>query len=270
MTSLDSTSPENETEVDKKQLLVTSLQDLTIIEAWDSKITETPKYITFYLVTDDEEVFFGQSSRNKRDMTLADYNSALQRVQDEEIYPEIPADAHLAIAPEILDDSSAYVKRPGLDCYETMKGSNYIPRAVLSEALIMEQISRSPHLNIIHYYGCRVRRGRITAIILERLEQTLTQYASTPGFQQLDKVKFFEALKSAVDHLHSLGLAHNDINPHNIMVKNGMPVLIDFGSCQPFGKHLQSLGTEGWYEKEFYTSEKQHDTYSLEKLREWL
>jgi serine/threonine protein kinase len=134
----------------------------------------------------------------------------------------------------------------------------------------MEQISKSPHLYIVNYYGCRVKRGRITAILLERLYKTLTQYVSTPNFQQLDKVKFVEALESSVDHLHSLGLAHNDVNPDNIMVKDGMPVLIDFGSSQPFGNHLQSLGTEGWYEELFSTSEKKHDTYSLGKLREWL
>ena len=54
------------------------------------------------------------------------------------------------------------------------------------------------------------------------------------------------------------------------MVKNGAPVLIDLGSCQPFGKRLQSLGTEGWYEELFFTSEKKHDIYSMAKLREWM
>jgi hypothetical protein len=54
------------------------------------------------------------------------------------------------------------------------------------------------------------------------------------------------------------------------MVKDGMPVLIDFGSSQPFVTRLQSLGTEGWYEEVFFTSEKKHDTYSLTILREWL
>lgn len=54
------------------------------------------------------------------------------------------------------------------------------------------------------------------------------------------------------------------------MVRDGMPVRIDFGSCQPMGQRLQSLGTEGWYEELFFTSEKKHDTYSLNKLREWI
>jgi serine/threonine protein kinase len=204
-------------------------------------------------------------------MTLAEYSAALEHmehIKDDEIYPEIPTDTQLTIAPENLGDSSAFVKRPGLNCYEIMKGSNYTPKALLDETLIMEQISKSPRPEIVSYYACRVKRGRITAILSERLNQTLTQYVSTPDFKQLDKVKFVEALESAVDYLHSLGLAHNDINPNNIMVKDGMPVLIDFGSSQPFGKHPQSLGTEGWYKELFFTSEKEHDTYSLGKPRE--
>lgn len=269
MTLTESTSLAEGTESSGKLSLVTSLQDLTIIEAWDSE-TNTSKYITFYIVNADEEVYFGQSFKNKREMTLAEYNDALEPIRDVEIYPEVPTGIELTIAPASLDDSSAFIKRPGLNDYEIMKGSNYIPRALLDETLIMEQISKSTHPKIIRYHGCRVRRGRITAILLERLDQTLTQYVSTPNFQQLDKIKFSEALESAVDHLHSLGLAHNDINPDNIMVKDGMPVLIDFGSSQPFGKRLQSLGTKGWYEELFFTSEKKHDTYSLNKLREWL
>ena len=43
--------------------------------------------------------------------------------------------------------------------------------------------------------------------------------------------RFMAALRSAVDHLHSVvGVAHNDLNPNNIMVVDKMPVLIDFGT----------------------------------------
>lgn len=266
MSFVDQASPKNEIKFEQKPL-IKSLQDLNIVESWkDGKLKST----TFYHVTENEEVFFGYTSKNKREMSIPEFNSALQRVQDQDIYPTIPADTHLTLAPEGLSASSVYVKRPGLQWYEEMIGTDYLPKAVLDETMVMEQISQSPHENIIRYYGCRVRRGYITSIVLERLDQTLSQYVTTSDFQELDKVKFFESLKSAVEHLHTLGLAHNDINPDNIMVKNGSPVLIDFDSCQPFGKRLQSLGTEGWYEEVFYTSEKKHDIYSLEKLQEWL
>jgi serine/threonine protein kinase len=253
----------------KKAPILTSLRDLTIIEAWDSE-NNTSKYITFYVITPDEEVWFGQSSKKKREMTLAEYQAALEPIEDDEIYPTCPAGIDLTIAPDHLDDSCAYIKRPGLYSYEDMKGTNYISKSVLDETLIMEQISKTPHPYIVKYHGCRVRRGRITAIVLEQLDCTLSQYVSTPGFEGLDKARFLEALESAVDYLHSLGVAHNDISPDNIMVRDGMPVLIDFGSCALYGMRLQSLGTPGWCEETFFTSEKKHDSFSLGKLREWL
>lgn len=99
---------------------LTSLQDLTIIEAWDNK-TNTPKYVTFYHVTAEEELWFGQSSKNKRDLTLDEYSKAMKRVPDEEVYPEIPAGIELTIPPDnTMNDCAVYTKRPGLNCFETM------------------------------------------------------------------------------------------------------------------------------------------------------
>ncbi len=253
----------------KKPPVVSSLRDLTIIEAFDPGASES-KYVTFYLVTPDDELYFGQLFKKKKDISLAEYSAALKYVPDSEIYPEVPQNATLTIAPDGLDDKSAFIKRPGLNSYESMKGSDWVPKGLLEETLIMEKISKTPHPNIIGYLGCRVHRGRITSLFLELLDQTLMQYIYQPGFADLDKNEFVAALESSVDHLHSLGLAHNDINPSNIMVRHGMPVLIDFGSCQPFGQRLQSLGSPGWYEEISFTSEKKHDTYALKKLREWL
>jgi serine/threonine protein kinase len=127
-----------------------------------------------------------------------------------------------------------------------------------------------PHPHIVHYYGCRIKRGRITAILFEKLEKNLTKYIHTPEFQHLDKKKFMEALESAIEHLHSLGLAHNDLNPNNIMVRNGLPVLVDFGSAGMFGESLYSTCTVEWYPESVTTSEKKHDVECLAKLREWI
>lgn len=141
----------------------------------------------------------------------------------------------------------------------------------MTETRIMEEISKNPHPSIIKYHGCRVNRGRITALLLEPLEQTLAQLAETPAFKNLDTAALVDAIGSAASYLHDTGLAHNDISPHNIMFrKDGEPALIDFGSCARFGERLQSLGTAGWYEELFFTSEKKHDEYSIRRLREWL
>jgi serine/threonine protein kinase len=52
-------------------------------------------------------------------------------------------------------------------------------------------------------------------------------------------------IRAGARHLHSLGLAHNDLNPTNIAVDgDDDPILLDFGSCRRFGEHL-SGGTNG-------------------------
>lgn len=250
-----------------------SLKDLTIYEAWDSS-RDAPKYATFYHITPDEEVWFGQTHKNKKNLRIDEFRTLLERVPDEEVYPEVPPDLDLKLTPEDLY-VPVYIKRPGLNCLESMMGTGYAPRVLLNEVLVMEKISKTPHPNIIHYYGCRTRRGRVTCLVLEELEYTLSQYVDEPGFKDLDKDRFADGVESAVRYVNSLGLAHNDLNPDNIMIRKDdegqvRPVLIDFGSCREFGKVLDSLGTPGWYEKPFFHSEKEHDDFGLAKLRTWL
>ena len=86
----------------------------------------------------------------------------------------------------------------------------------------------------------------------------------------LDVVRCMEGLRSGVQHLHSLGLAHNDLNPSNIALDdNDRPIIIDFGSCNTFGDTLWSAGTQGWAD-DFVTSAQQHDERALAKIEEWL
>ena len=51
---------------------------------------------------------------------------------------------------------------------------------------------------------------------------------------------------AGLDFLHSIGLVHDDINPHNIMLDDGgRAVIIDFDSCVPLGSRSRG-GTPGW------------------------
>lgn len=132
----------------------------------------------------------------------------------------------------------------------------------------MEQHSREPHPNIVRYHGVRVRRGRITGLVLDKYEKTLLEHVKAD--MELDEEKPLEVLELAVAHLHSLGLAHNDINPENVTIGHGKrPILIDFGSCQPFGKRVLARGTQGWAGVFDGRSGKEHDLYALKKMREW-
>ncbi len=84
-----------------------------------------------------------------------------------------------------------------------------------------------------------------------------------------------QGLKAGVNHLHALGLAHNDINPLNVMFSDsGEPVLLDFDTCQPLGTELSKGGGVGEWEgiavKQFKVSSIECDEAALEFVGKWL
>lgn len=212
----------------KRPVITSPFQELTVLEGFEPD-AQKPRWTCWYYVTSEEEVWFGESTKGKRDISVEEFNEGLEYVKDDELYPEIPKDMELRLAPEHLNEENSYVKRPGLAIYKDMKGSGYIPKNLLDETLMMEKISKLNHPNIVSYHGVRTKRGRITSIYLENLDKTLEQCFATPDFEKLDKARFMKALRSAIDAVHGLGLAHNDLNPENIMVREGLPVLIDSG-----------------------------------------
>ncbi|KAK3340001.1 hypothetical protein B0T25DRAFT_574874 [Lasiosphaeria hispida] len=96
----------------------------------------------------------------------------------------------------------------------------------------------------------------------------------------VDNTRFMATLRSAVSHLYSVVGAHNDLSPSNIMAKDGLPVLVNFGSCWPLGwKMGSSHGTRGGGENSltggvFTTADRysktSEDLLALDKLSDWL
>jgi len=90
----------------------------------------------------------------------------------------------------------------------------------------------------------------------------------------VNKRAFIAALKSAVIHLHSFGLAHSGVDPVSILAAVGdLLALVDFGSCHEIGSKLAtSCGTPGWVNdgEEYATSETHHDIFAIGKIQVWL
>jgi hypothetical protein len=164
-------------------------------------------------VIDDDDVFyFGQLSVSKLKITPEQFTAALERIPDQDIFPELPSDARLTIAPDELDPDVFYIKRPKLGAYEEHKKDHTlstIPTILLDEIHALQIASEQPHPGIIRYHGCRARRGRITGIVLDKHPYNLKEYIKEAIGEIGDKEAFMSALESAVRHLHSLGLAHN-------------------------------------------------------------
>jgi hypothetical protein len=127
------------------------------------------------------------------------------------------SDARLTIAPDGLDPDAFYIKRPRLGSYEEHKKDgtlSTIPTMLLDELHALQIASQRPHPGIIGYHGCRVRRGRITGLVLDKHPYNLKRYIKD-AIGEIDKEAFMRTVESAVRHLHSLGLAHNGMCIHS-------------------------------------------------------
>ncbi|KAI0152729.1 kinase-like protein [Xylariaceae sp. FL1272] len=224
----------------------------------------------FWKIYDDHAVYYGEIRKEFEEVAIDEIGPCLERVPDEDVYPLVPDGVVLTTAPlDALSHDGLYVKRPALGDYHNAILHSAIRDVFLAEAQTLEQLSTTPHESIMAYKGCIVSDGRLRGIVLQRYRTTLANYVRS-GENSVDVDAIMARLREAVDHLHKLGLAHNDLNPNNIMMDDeDMPVVIDLGSCQPEGGRLMSGGSPGW-SKSTWVSVMEHDLMALEVVREWL
>ncbi|KAF4466855.1 serine threonine kinase [Fusarium albosuccineum] len=257
--------------------VITSWSDLhTVCESSDRNQTNSV-HTTFTVIGDDDVIYYGRLDLPQNEISFEQITSALTLVPDDHVYPKLTsAKECFTVAPDdIGENNDVFIKRPPLDLYEKCKNEGtlpVLPAAVLEEAHALHIISKYPHPGLVKFHGCRVIRGRITGMVLEKLPGDLNHHMETVG--PPDKDAFMKALWAAVRHLHKKGMAHNDINPANILVNSeGQPVLADFGSCREIGHKLTaSRGTLGWMDDwdDYSTSEMNHDISGLDKVATWL
>jgi serine/threonine protein kinase len=169
-----------------------------------------------------------------------------------------------------VDRKNLFIKRPKTACADNEYEIKLVPRIISEEAEIMEALKDHPHPNIVKYYGCTVNRGRITGPALERYSVIL-QYRYKDVPHDLDVDACMNGIRAGVKHLHSLGYAHNDLNPMNIAIdSDDNPIILDFDSCKRFGEELLSGGTYGWIDEEYTTSASRHDESAMDKIEAWL
>ncbi|KAF2245147.1 kinase-like protein [Trematosphaeria pertusa] len=212
-------------------------------------------FSAFTFVSKEYTVYYGRLSNRK--LTPETINKSLERVPDEDVYPTAPS--HITGVEKV--DSSSFFKGPMLTFYVELGGSGQIAKALLQEAETLEILRRRPHPNVVRYHGCQVHRGRIVGLLLERHPCTLEERLYN-GSHDLNLKLGFNGVKLGVRHLHSLGLAHNDIKPSNIMVSaDNTWILIDMGSCRSIRDTLIIAGHPEWQ-----ISSKEHDEAALSEL----
>lgn len=199
----------------------------------------------------DDALYAGviEDGTRSSEHSLEQINQALAQVPAERVFPPLPFPwYHTRTRVTVADDwdeepsSDLYLKRPWMNQFfpDARPGDNQVAVWFAHEVQQLERLALSPpHPNLLRYHGCRVRNGRVTGILLDRLPgQDLCAHLNSGG--TIDKEPFFAALASAIDHLHNIvGLVHNDINPSNVMVgPDGAPTLIDLGAAFPEGEEM--------------------------------
>ncbi|KAF2787486.1 hypothetical protein K505DRAFT_257598, partial [Melanomma pulvis-pyrius CBS 109.77] len=79
---------------------------------------------------------------------------------------------------------------------------------------------RNPHRSVRWYHGCLIHRGRIVILTYEQYPCTLEESIKKISYH-LNVDLGFDRSKAEAEHLHSLGLAHNEIKLSNVMVDAG-------------------------------------------------
>lgn len=182
------------------------------------------------------------------------------------MWPLFPA--HFTRAPEPLPD--CYIKRPSLLYYGDTESSTKQSDLLLNEARVCETLRASPHLNIAQYLGCIVENNRIIGLCFVKYDMNLSQRV-TKDSKPFDIGHVMHGIQKGIQHLHSLGLVHCDLNPANILMNGDTPVVGDFDSCHRVGEKLGiKAGTIGWTSEDFKVALPENDEYGLSKIQEFL
>jgi hypothetical protein len=248
---------------------ITSKRGLTALCEVEDYETGAVLRTTFTFVDAQHTAWFGQiAGIRKYDLTVEQARESLQQIPDETVYPAITPG--LTVIPGDGDIASYYIKRPQFLCLDDEEETKMLPKMLAVEANVLESLKPHPHRNIVQYCGCITARGRLVGLALEK-HDIILQYRFRDDPRELDVPACMRGLRAGIEHLHSLGYAHNDLNPMNVaMDKDDAPVILDFGSCRRFGETLLSGGTPGWIDEDFSTSAAHQDLSALRKMEVWL
>ncbi|KAL9095840.1 MAG: hypothetical protein Q9165_001837 [Trypethelium subeluteriae] len=168
-----------------------------------------------------------------------------------------------------LSPQSFYIKQPSLLYYGDSPASTELSTLIMHEAEMCEILRKSPHRNIVEYHGCLVDDGRITGLCFMKYGFNLMELVKDA--RSFDRALCLKSVRLGIEHLHSLGMIHCDINPTNILSNGTDFVIGDFDSCTVEGEELGlKAGTRGWTRDDCETAKQEIDLYGLSLIEQFL
>ncbi|KAK0421582.1 kinase-like domain-containing protein [Armillaria borealis] len=233
-----------------------------------------PFHLREILWSDGEDFFYLQlPTRRPRDED-DEARSALSRgakLVPRSLYQTIPP-PELLRAPEPLPEDT-YIKVGTIFYFHPEDPEkSAIWQYMIQEAHVCETLMKYPHQNVAQYYGYVEKDGMMVGLCFKRYGQTLSDAMRIGLIRREDIEHSLDQIKKGIEHIHGLGLVHNDINPRNILLDaDGKLVIIDFDSCRKQGESMLDgkCGTFP-FSNDSETAEFQNDFYGLEKIREWM
>ncbi|KAM5476734.1 hypothetical protein MauCBS54593_000004 [Microsporum audouinii] len=216
----------------------------------------------------DNEYFYARANWRTSSRSTVDISQLkVSRIPTENVWPLM--DPRYTPAPDPLPPNS-YIKQPSLLYYDDTPASSEPDRQVLAEVEACEVLRSHPHTNIAQYLGCVTKDGRITGLCFVKYPMSLSQRLTATA--PFDRALCLRGIESGIEHMHTLGLIHNDLNPSNIMVdERDNPVIVDFDSCQREGAKLGlKAGTVSWAMEGAVYAARQNDFIGLSKIRRLL
>jgi serine/threonine protein kinase len=233
----------------------------SMTERWE--FDGDPKFLYLNVIFQDGDDYFSAQLSEPVGCPEDLDQSRLEKIPREHIWPLVEDNLTRCLD---FENPDVYIKRPRLTGYD---GSASLSLYLLQEARTCEILMSNPHENVARYLGCVVKAGRITGLCFQKYAETLGDRLREG--RSVNQGICLKHIKAGIDHLHALGLVHNDLHPGNIMFgcrDSDMPVIIDFDSCAVKGNQLP--GKRGKLPEGVCTAEFGNDDFALRKLREEL
>ena len=249
-------------------MAATDFQIIEATEGWTDEGASSVFKETNLFLRQGDSVFAVKTT--KREFELDDLELAsLERVlvPAHDFCPEYKDS--LTKAPTPLPEGS-YVKQPKLFYWDANDGgavaANFLREAEAYETIKQAHLHPSHAVYVEKYYGCVVENGRITGLCLKKYETSLEAAMEAETVPEEKRREWANGITTGIKILVWSGLAHNDVNPSNIMMDGEKPVLVNFGDCRPAGEKLAEPRTAGLLPEWVETSEFENDLYGLKKI----